>query len=404
MYDVIVIGGGASGVFAAIHAARQGVKVAIIERNEKLMRKLAITGKGRCNLTNNCDIETMMKNIPKNARFLYSALSACDSRYVMDFFEKIGVPLKTERGGRVFPVSDKAQDIVNALLKETRRLKIEVIRDRITRATKSVLFTLHGEKQTYNATKIIIATGGMSYPKTGSTGDGYSLASEFGHTIIPLKPSLVPIEVAEKVLLGGMSGLSLKNVGVCLHERHSNKSLYKGLGEMLFTPTALSGPLILTLSSYIKQSEQERYTISIDFKPALDQAVLDKRLLRDFAESKNKQFINSLNKILPAKVIPPFVKKVGIEPEKRVNEITRHERQKIITLMKNFKFTFTGFQAENAVITDGGVDTKEINPKTMESKIVENLRFCGEVIDVAALTGGFNLQIAFSTGYLAAIG
>ena len=402
-FDCIVIGAGAAGMYAAVHSAANGYKTAIIEPNEKVGRKLAITGKGRCNVTNNCDSDEIMKNIPRNPRFLYSALSMCSPADVMSFFEGEGVPLKTERGNRVFPVSDKAYDIVDALFFRMKREGVEIIRAKAVAVNASEGFVtgVKTDKGVFNSTKVILATGGMSYPVTGSTGDGYKIARALGHTITPLKPSLVPIETEENC--GEMMGLSLKNSVLSVRDNEKNKVIFKELGEMIFTHFGVSGPLVLSASSRMEEITEGRYSLFIDLKPALSEEQLDARVQRDFAERKNMQLDNALRKLLPEKIIEPLLKKCGIDPEKQCNSVTREERLALVKTVKAFSLKPVSYRPiAEAIITDGGVSVKEINPKTMESKIVGGLYFAGEIIDVTGFTGGFNLQIAFSTGYAAA--
>ena len=404
-YDVLIIGGGAAGLFAAVHCGRFGKKTAVIEKNDMYGKKLLITGKGRCNVTNNCDVETVLKNIPTNPRFLYSALNGFTCEDTMNFFEWSGVPLKTERGNRVFPESDKSSDIVSALVRECRDADVEFIKDE---AVKLVIEndTVTGvlcKEDTYYSEKLLVATGGKSYPKTGSTGDGYKFAKQAGHTIVEIRPSLVPIVTKEKEP-AEMMGLSLKNVALSVFKENNAKPIFNEQGEMLFTHFGVSGPLVLSASSHIRDVNDGEYKISIDLKPALDEETLDKRVLRDFTEAKNRDFQNSLGKLLPSKMIPVIVKLSGIDGTKKVNEITREERQGLVKLIKNLTITILKFlPVDEAIITSGGVSTKEINPKTMESKIIKNLYFAGEVIDCDAYTGGFNLQIAFSTAYAFAV-
>ncbi len=402
-FDCIVIGAGAAGMYAAVHSAANGYKTAIIEPNEKVGRKLAITGKGRCNVTNNCDSDEIMKNIPRNPRFLYSALSMCSPADVMSFFEGEGVPLKTERGNRVFPVSDKAYDIVDALFFRMKREGVEIIRAKAVAVNASEGFVtgVKTDKGVFNSPKVILATGGMSYPVTGSTGDGYKIARALGHTITPLKPSLVPIETEENC--GEMMGLSLKNSVLSVRDNEKNKVIFKELGEMIFTHFGVSGPLVLSASSRMEEITEGRYSLFIDLKPALSEEQLDARVQRDFAERKNMQLDNALRKLLPEKIIGPLLKKCGIDPEKQCNSVTREERLALVKTVKAFSLKPVSYRPiAEAIITDGGVSVKEINPKTMESKIVSGLYFAGEIIDVTGFTGGFNLQIAFSTGYAAA--
>ncbi len=402
-FDCIVIGGGAAGMFAAIHSAVNGYKTALLEPNEKVGRKLAITGKGRCNVTNNCDADEVMKNLPRNPRFMYSALAMLSPADVMAFFEGEGVALKTERGNRVFPVSDKAYDIVDALFFRMKREGVEIIRARALEITAEDGFVtgVKTDKGQLTAPKVILATGGMSYPVTGSTGDGYAMAKRLGHTITPLKPSLVPIETAENC--GQMMGLSLKNSTLTVRDNVKNKVIFKEMGEMLFTHFGISGPLVLSASSRMDDITEGRYSVFIDLKPALSEEQLDSRVQRDFLERKNMQLDNALRKLLPEKIIVPLLDKCGISPEKQCNSVTREERQALVRMVKAFSLTPTAYRPiSEAIITDGGVSVKEINPKTMESKLVGGLYFAGEIIDVTGFTGGFNLQIAFSTGYAAA--
>jgi len=399
MKNVIVIGAGPAGMAAAISAAGGGASVTLIEKNEKIGKKLYITGKGRCNLTNDCDEEEFLKNVTSNSNFLYSAIYGYNSRYVMDFFESLGTPLKVERGGRVFPVSDKSSDIIKALKKELERLGCTVKLN-----TKVSNVCIQGDKvigvyadgDFLKADAVIIATGGLSYQSTGSSGDGYKFAESAGHEIVALSPALVPLKSPEQ-FIKELAGLSLKNVSVRLLVR--DKQVFQGFGEMLFTHTGVSGPLILTASRYYESGDAE---IAIDLKPALDADTLDKRVLKDFAENKNKQFKNSLDALLPAKIIPIVIKKSAIDMEKKVNEITRAERENLIAAIKAFSVKVGGTEGFNqAVITVGGISVKGVNPKTMESKHCGGLYFAGEVLDLDALTGGYNLQIAFCTGFLA---
>lgn len=403
MYDCIIIGGGAAGLMAAITAADCGKNVLVADKNDRVGRKLMITGKGRCNVTNNCDRDEFMDNIPENSRFLYSAYSQFSSYDCMEFFEGLGVPLKTERGNRVFPISDKAEDIVSALERAVSERTITVKKGKVT-SVCAENGHITGIKMGGNfipAEKVLIATGGCSYPKTGSDGDGYRFAKELGHHIVPIKPSLVPL-ISEEKYCADMMGLSLKNVTLTLHDDKTGKVIFSELGEMLFTHFGVSGPLVLSASSHIRKMERGRYRIVIDLKPALDEKKLDARIQRDFSEGSNRDFINSLGKLLPAKMIPVMVSLTGIAPDKKVNQISRTERYELMRLIKNFPITVKDFRpVAEAIVTGGGVDVSEISPKTMESKLVKGLYFAGEVMDVDAYTGGFNLQIAFSTGYAA---
>ena len=403
MTDIIIIGGGAAGCFAAVHAARSGKTVLLFEKNEKLGRKLRITGKGRCNVTNNSSTEEHMKNILVNPRFMYSSFAGFDAESTMSFFEELGVPLKTERGNRVFPVSDKADDIADALAGEMKKLGVKVINRRVSKilTENGAVCGVSAGGEEYRSQSVLIACGGKSYPATGSTGDGYTLAQALGHTVTELKPSLVPLVSPDKYC-AEMMGLSLRNVTLALMD--GNKPIYSEMGEMLFTHFGVSGPLVLSASSHIRDMQPNRYRLIIDLKPALSTEQLDARIQRDFAENLNRDFQNGIRKLLPAKLIPVAVKLSGIAPERKINGITKEERRKFGELIKAFPVRISGFRPiDEAIITSGGVSTREINPKTMESKLVSGLFFAGEVIDVDAYTGGFNLQIAFSTAYTAAL-
>lgn len=404
-FDVVIIGAGASGLFAGVHCGRFGKSVGIIEKNHVYGKKLLITGKGRCNVTNNCDVETVLKNVPTNPRFLYSALNGFTCEDTMNFFEWSGVPLKTERGNRVFPQSDKSSDIVSALVRECRDAGVEFLEDEATELLieNGCCVGVKCKNESYFAHSVLVATGGKSYPKTGSTGDGYNFAKQAGHTIVPIKPSLVPIVTKEKEP-AKMMGLSLKNVNLSVFKDNKPKPVFSEQGEMLFTHFGVSGPLVLSASSHIRNVNDGKYTLCIDLKPALSFEQLDKRVLRDFIDAKNRDFQNSLGKLLPAKMIPVIVEMSGIEPSKKVNEITKEERQELVKIIKNLTFTIDKFRpVDEAIITSGGVKTDEINPKNMESKLCKSLYFAGEVIDCDAYTGGFNLQIAFSTAYAFAV-
>ncbi len=405
MVDVCVIGGGAAGLMAAGAAAERGLRTVILERNEKVARKVMITGKGRCNVTNYCTLlDDLIRNVPVNGRFLFSAFSKFMPVDTMDFFEEMGVSLKVERGNRVFPESDKASDIVDALRKYALSSGAKVICGRakeliVNDGVVSGVKTYDGD--VIEAKSVIVATGGKSYPLTGSTGDGYILAEQTGHTIVEQKPSLVPLEVHEG-WCSDVMGLSLRNIEIRVEDTEKFKCVYKDFGEMLFTHFGVSGPVILSASSHMKDIRKGKYEIYIDLKPALDEDKLDKRIQRDFLENSNKNFINALDALLPKKLVPVIVKLSGIKPSRKVNQITRIERESLVYLLKNLKLTVNGFRPiEEAIITSGGVSVKDINPKNMMSRKVENLFFAGEVIDVDAYTGGFNLQIAFSTGILA---
>ena len=404
MKNVIVIGAGPAGLMAAISAAENGAYVTLLEKNERVGRKLMITGKGRCNVCNNCDIDTLIANIPKNAKFLYSAFSNFTPKQLMQFFENLGVALKTERGNRVFPVSDKAVDIVDALYKcaKAKGVKIKTAHasDILTQDGKIWGVTLN-DGTVLNCDSVILATGGMSYPLTGSTGDGYKMAEKLGHTVTELKPSLVPLDIHEG-FCSHLSGLSLKNVTLSVFEEGKKKPLFSEMGEMLFTHFGISGPLVLSASSHIRYMGKKNYIAFIDLKPALSPEQLDNRILRDFSEFQNKDFANSLDKLLPKSLIPVIIKLSGIEAGKKVNQISREERQALAGIIKALPLHIIGFRPlEEAIITSGGISVKEIDPKTMASKLIEGLFFAGEIIDVDAYTGGFNLQIAFSTGFTA---
>lgn len=403
MTDVIIIGGGAAGCFAAVQAARLGKSVLVFEKNERLGRKLRITGKGRCNVTNNSPTEEHMKNIPVNARFLYSAFSMFDADDTMNFFEELGVPLKTERGNRVFPVSDKADDIADALAYEMKRLGVKVINKRVTKilTENGSCIGVRAGGEEYRSASVLIACGGKSYPNTGSTGDGYTLAEALGHTVTELKPALVPLVSPDKYC-AEMMGLSLRNVTLTLLD--GEKPIYSELGEMLFTHFGVTGPLVLSASSHIRNMQPNRYKLRIDLKPGLTPEQLDARIQRDFAENLNRDFANGIRKLLPAKLIPVAVRLSGIAAEQKINGITKEQRRSFGELIKAFPVRISGFRPlDEAIITSGGISVKEINPKTMESKLVNGLFFAGEVIDVDAYTGGFNLQIAFSTAYSASM-
>jgi len=407
MRKIIIIGAGAAGLMAAFAASEKcgtDAEITVIEKNERPARKLMITGKGRCNVTNNCDTDTLIANIPKNPRFLYSAFSAFNVNDTMRFFEDRGVALKTERGNRVFPVSDKAVDIVDALVKAVQKNKVKIINgvaDSITVCDGRVAGVKLKNGEEFSADSVILATGGLSYPVTGSTGDGFKMAESLGISVTDLKPSLVPI-VCHEGFCSRLSGLSLKNVTLSVFEEGKKKPIFSELGEMLFTHFGISGPLVLSASSYMRYIDKKNYNIFIDLKPALTVEQLDSRILRDFSEMHNKDFINSLDKLLPKSLIPVAVSLSGIEPHFKVNQISREQRQSFCSLLKKFPLTPTGFRPiEEAIITSGGISVKEINPATMESKKISGLFFAGEIIDVDAFTGGFNLQIAFSTGYTA---
>ncbi len=403
---LLVIGGGAAGLMAAGTAAHEGIETIVLERNERPARKLMITGKGRCNVTNNCaSLQELISNVPRNGRFLYGAFSRYMPSDVIDFFEGNGVELKTERGNRVFPVSDNAVDIVDSLTAYAKRRArfmhgraVELLRD----GEKVIGVRTESGEEVY-ADKIIIATGGLSYPGTGSTGDGYELAKQAGHKITDLVPSLVPLEIHEG-FCSELMGLSLRNTAIKVVDSENGKTVYSDFGEMLFTHFGVSGPMILSASAHMRNMKSEKYKIYIDLKPALTPEQLDARILRDFSENTNKNFINALNSLLPKKLVPVIVKLSKIPLTTKVNQITKEQRAALVELLKGMCVTVTGFRpVAEAIITSGGVDVSQISPKTMESKLIGGLYFAGEVIDVDAYTGGFNLQIAFSTGRLAGL-
>lgn len=426
MSKVIVIGGGPAGMFAAYFAAKNGHKVTLLEQNEKLGKKLYITGKGRCNITNASDMEDLFANVCSNEKFLYSAFYSYTNDQVVEFFESYGLRTKVERGNRVFPVSDHSSDVIATLSKALKDVGVEVklytkvaklitdeyrdenddtvIVDKKTGVLKQIVKGVVLEDNTkLIADAVVLATGGVSYPSTGATGDGYRFAENLKHKIVEPTPSLVPFEIQESWVTE-MQGLALKNVAVTIERE--GKKLYSDFGEMLFTHFGVSGPMILSASAsikpaYFKDFEHEM-TLKIDLKPALDREQLDKRILKDFEEAKNKQYKNSIQKLLPSKMIPIIIKLSGIDPDKQVNEITREERSKLVDLLKGLPITIIGLRGWNeAIITKGGVSVKQVNPSTMESKLVKGLYFAGELLDLDAMTGGYNLQIAWSTGYLA---
>ena len=400
-YDGIVIGGGPAGMFAAITAAKRGQRVLLLERNDRLGKKLLITGKGRCNVTNNCSVEEVLRNVPRNSRFLYSALNACPPNFVMDFFATAGCELKTERGNRVFPVSDRSQSVMEALQREMRRAGVEIRTDRVKEIlTKDgAVFGVLGQNATYSCAWVILATGGLSYPTTGSTGDGYNMAEKLGHTIIPAQGSLVPLET-EGSDAPDMQGLSLRNVDVKLLDA-KGKKLFTDFGELLFTHFGVSGPTVLSASAHLKG---EKCRLVIDLKPALDEGKLDARILRDLEMYKNRSMENALTDLLPRSMIPVVLRRLNIDPALQANSLTKQQRRSLVELLKAFSLTITGKRpVAEAIITSGGVKVGEIDPKTMQSKIVPGLYFAGEIIDCDAYTGGFNLQIAWSTAYAAAM-
>ena len=406
MSKVIVIGGGPAGMMAAYAASCQGHAVTVLEQNEKLGNKLFITGKGRCNITNAGDMDNLFANVMSNRKFLYSAFYTFDNEQVLSFFENQGLRTKVERGNRVFPLSDHSSDVIAAL---NRALKSQNVDIRLHTKVQSLLIrdeaacgVVLSDGKTVEADDVIVATGGISYPSTGSTGDGYRMAEESGHALVECTPSLVPFETKED-WVKDLQGLSLRNVTVSIY--HGKKKLYEDFGEMLFTHFGVSGPLVLSASGMIKPVQfKQELCMYIDLKPALDAEQLDKRILREFDAAMNKQFKNVIGSLMPAKMIPVVIRLSGIDPDKKVNEVSREERQHLVQLLKRLPLTINGLRGWNeAIITKGGVSVKDINPSTMESKKVSHLFFCGEVLDLDALTGGYNLQIAWSTGYLAGI-
>lgn len=402
----IVIGAGPAGMLAAGFCGKGGKRTAIFEKNKIAGRKLRITGKGRCNVTNNCSPAQMISAITKNERFMYGAVNSFTPQDTMDFFESLGVKLKTERGNRVFPVSDKASDIADSLLKFAQDNSVEIIKDQVTKieVENGEVSGVRTSGGFYPANNVIIACGGSSYPGTGSNGDGIRLAKQCGHNITKILPSLVPL-VESGNNCAKAQGLSLRNCGFKIKDQVKGKIIFEDFGELMFTHFGISGPVVLSASAHMRDMTSKRYTAMIDMKPALDEKKLDLRLLRDFEENKNRIFANSLDGLLPKKIIPVIIEMSEIDPQKRCNEITKQERRRLLELVKCFRVEIEAFRPiSEAIVTSGGVDVKEINPKTMESKIVKGLYFAGEVIDVDAYTGGFNLQIAFSTGYCAARG
>ena len=407
MSNVIVVGGGAAGMMAAIFAARNGQNVTLLEKNEKLGKKIFITGKGRCNITNASEIEDLFSAVISNPKFLYSGFYSFTNDQVIHFFEELGVATKIERGNRVFPVSDHSSDVIAALAREMQHLKVKVqlhceVKELLINNEREIkgVRLANGKKMTADA--VVVATGGISYPSTGSTGDGYRFARNCGHKVTELFPSLVPMEVKEWYAKE-LQGLSLKNIEI--HITDGKKKLYDEFGEMLFTHYGVTGPVILSASSIVgKTLEKKELVLHIDLKPALTEEQLDKRLLREFEANHNKQFKNAIDSLLPAKLLPVIIELSGIEEEKKVHEITKEERLNLLRLIKDFHMTLTGLRGYNeAIITKGGISVKEIDPGTMESKLIKNLYFAGEVLDLDAVTGGYNLQIAWSTGYLAGI-
>ena len=409
MSHVIVVGGGAAGMFAAIAAAKNGHQVTLYEKNEKLGKKIFITGKGRCNITNAADMEELFDAVVTNSKFLYSSFYGYTNQNVIDFFEDAGVPVKIERGNRVFPTSDHSSDVIRALEREMKKAGVKVCLNTEVKSVEAENGKFNRvvlkDTTTRTADACIVATGGLSYRSTGSTGDGFRFAESVGHKVTQCFPSLVPMETKEPWICE-LQGLSLRNVEAKILD--GKKELYKDFGEMLFTHFGVSGPLIISASSYVgkkfmdKNGQKKELTLEIDLKPALTEEQLDQRVLRDFEENHNRQFKNAITKLFPTKLIPVMLELGGIDPEKKVNSIEKEERKQFVHLMKHFRMTLTGLRDyPEAIITKGGVNVKEIDPGTMESKLVKGLYFAGEVLDLDALTGGFNLQIAWSTGYAA---
>ena len=418
MSKVIVIGGGPAGMMAAITAKENGNEVLIIEKNNQLGKKLLITGKGRCNITSSLEMEDFIKNTPGNGMFLYSAYKQYTNQDIIQFLKQQGLEVKEERGNRIFPVTDKSVDVLKCFTKKIKELDIdiryntkveEILTEMVDVENTVVGVRTETEQEIIKANKVVLATGGKSYPLTGSTGDGYRIAEKLGHSITSIKPSLVPLEVHNKMECKELQGLSLRNVGIKLIDIEKNKQIYGDFGEMLFTHFGVSGPTILSASAHLvryknidRLFKEKKILLKIDLKPALAEKKLNDRILRDFEDTKNKQFKNSLDKLLPQKIIPIIIKRSKINPNKKVNEITKKEREKLVKQLKDFEIIIKGFRPiEEAIITSGGINIKEINPKTMESKKVKGLYFAGEIIDVDSYTGGFNLQIAYSTGYVA---
>ena len=403
MHRVIVVGGGAAGMMAAIQSAKKENQVLLLEKNERLGKKLFITGKGRCNVTNGCDVEELFGKVVSNHRFLYSSFYTFTNQDAIEFFEELGVPLKRERGDRIFPVSDHSSDIIRALEREMDRLGVDVrlnaeVKSLIIEEDKVTGVKMAGGKNE-KADAVIVTTGGLSYPSTGSTGDGFRWAKDAGHKVTELTPSLVPVHIKEE-WCQQMMGLSLRNTG--FKAMVGKKKIYEEQGELLFTHFGISGPVVLSFSAYANKYLEKGITVILDLKPAMSKEQLDARILRDFADKINKQFKNSLDDLLPKKMIPIIIERSAISPEKKVNEITKEERTRLVTLLKEFDLTVTGLgNWREAIITKGGIAVKEVDPGTMESKLVSGLYFAGEILDLDALTGGYNLQIAWSTAYLA---
>lgn len=402
-YDLIVVGGGAAGMMAAVTAARQGAEVCLVERNPKVGRKLYITGKGRCNVTNHCAAEEVLAAVPRNGRFLYSTMSRTPPAWVEEFFTGLGVPLKVERGNRVFPTSDKSADIIDALFRELRRLRVPILQGRVSSldcregAVQAVEIGEDKSLTGFSCQAVILATGGLSYPATGSTGDGLRIAAGLGHTVVEPRPSLVPLE-SDDGFCGRMQGLALKNVLLTIRGR-KGKIIYREQGELLFTHFGLSGPLVLSASAHMREFDREQYTCSIDLKPALEEQVLDARLVRELAEGANRNMDHVLGALAPRLLVPVLLERAGIPGDKKARDVTREERRRLLELFKAFSVSVSGPRPiAEAIVTAGGIKVGEIDPKTMASKKVGGLFFAGEMIDVDAYTGGFNLQIAWATG------
>jgi len=404
MSEIIVIGGGAAGMMAAITAARRGAGVTLLEPNERLGKKLNITGKGRCNVTNDCDQETLMANIPGNGRFLYSALTRFTPQDAMAFFEALGVPLKVERGNRVFPVSDRSFDISGALERELRRLRVRILRERAAEITAEDgrVTGVQTDRQHHPTDAVVLATGGVSYPGTGSTGDGYAMAAALGHTIVPPRGSLVPLESGDADC-AAMQGLSLRNVEATVLNG-KNKPVFREFGEMLFTHFGVSGPLMLSASAHLRRWDKEQYRLSIDLKPALDQQKLDSRILRDIGENPNRDMANILSGLVHRSMVPVLLRRLALPEGEKANSLTKEQRRALVQELKHFTVSLTGPRpVAEAIVTAGGVKVGDVVPGTMASKLAEGLYFAGEILDVDAYTGGFNLQIAWATGYLAGL-
>lgn len=403
--QIVVIGGGAAGMMAALTAAQSGAEVILVERNAKMGRKLYITGKGRCNVTNHCPPDEVLRNTPRNSKFLYSSMRAFPPERTERFFEELGVRLKVERGNRVFPQSDKAADVIDALFFAMRRAGVSVVQDRAMelRVEESAVTGVRCEHGMIDCKAVILASGGKSYPLTGSTGDGYEMATACGHTVVPLRGSLVPLESADPCCKQ-MQGLALKNVSVRLLGS-TGKTIYQEQGELLFTHFGLSGPLILSASAHLPEDWGEGYAVSIDLKPALDEKQLDARLLRDLEQKANSNFSNILSGLLPASMVPVVADRIGVPLDTKAHDLRKEQRRALLRELKEFKVALTGTRPiEEAIVTAGGIKTGEVDPKTMKSKKVEGLFFAGEILDVDAYTGGFNLQIAWATGYAAGLG